>query len=75
MKWGKVIMSLAQTFIKPRIDLHNYKIPLPEHKHALLLLDSNSKLFGGPGTNRYALKKDSLELQIGHFSGEYFLFK
>ena len=57
------------------IDLHNYKIPLPEHKHALLLLDSNSKLFGGPGTNRYALKKGSLELQIGHFSGQYFLLK
>ncbi|HIX36397.1 MAG TPA: alpha amylase C-terminal domain-containing protein [Candidatus Blautia pullistercoris] len=57
------------------IDLHNYEIQLPKHKHAVLLLDSNSKLFGGPGTNHYTFKNGSLELQIGHFSGQYFLLK
>lgn len=58
-------------------DLNNYKINLPKHRQITLLLDSNREFWGGTnaGSDSFILENDTLEINTGHFSGQYFLLE
>lgn len=59
------------------IDLCNYKIKLPKNQHIVLLLDSNNEFWGGTNVNTdsFTFENGTLEINIGHFSGQYFLLE
>lgn len=67
--------KILTVFNFDEVDLHNYRITIPPNTQVTLLLDSANELWGGKSTKEktFTLKKSILQINIEHFSGQYFI--